>query len=207
MVDLAFIRALLLDMDGTLVDSDAAVERAWVAWAHRYQVDPASALSVAHGNPAATTVSRLRPDLGESEVTSAAAYQHAIQYDDLDDVVATPGADRLIETLTQRRLGWAIVTSADRQLAEARLGAVGITAPVLITVDDVTAGKPDPEGYLLASTKLGVSPSRCLVVEDTETGLEAGRAAGASTVAVKGLDADLRLTSLNELAELLATPA
>ncbi len=78
---------------------------------------------------------------------------------------------------------------------------------MLITVDDVTAGKPDPEGYLLAATKLGVPPSRCLVVEDTETGLEAGRAAGASTAAVKGMDADLRLTSLNELAELLVTPA
>ena len=79
-----------------------------------------------------------------------------------------------------------MVTSADRRLAAARLGAVGLSVPVLVTVEDVAMGKPDPEGYLLAAQTLGVSPSSCLVVEDMEAGLEAARAAGAMTAAVSG---------------------
>ena len=67
LMDIDLIRAVLLDMDGTLVDSDASVERAWVAWAHRYNVDPALALSVAHGNPADATVRGLRQHLAEAE--------------------------------------------------------------------------------------------------------------------------------------------
>jgi sugar-phosphatase len=80
-----------------------------------------------------------------------------------------------------------------------------LSVPVLVTVEDVATGKPDPEGYLLAAQTLGVSPSSCLVVEDTETGLDAARAAGAMTAAVKGLDADLRLGDLDQLADLLNT--
>lgn len=196
---------MLLDMDGTLVDSDASVERAWVAWANRYSIDPTDALAIAHGNPADSTVRALRPDLDEGEVAEAAAYQLAMQYDDLVDVVPTSGSHRLIETLDRHDLGWAVVTSADRRLAAARLAAVGMSVPVLVTVEDVVVGKPDPEGYLLAAQILGVSPSSCLVVEDTETGLDAARAAGAMTAAVKGLDADLRLGDLGQLADLLNT--
>jgi sugar-phosphatase len=204
-MEIALVRAVLLDMDGTLVDSDASVERAWVAWANRYNVDPTDALAIAHGNPADSTVRALRRDLDEHEVAEAAAYQLAMQYDDLADVLPTSGAHRLIESLNQHDLRWAVVTSADRRLAAARLGAVGLSVPVLVTVEDVAIGKPDPEGYLLAAQILGVSPSSCLVVEDTETGLDAARAAGAMTAAVKGLDADLRLGDLNQLADLLNT--
>lgn len=202
-MDIDLVRAVLLDMDGTLVDSDASVERAWMAWALRYDVDPVDALAIAHGNPAESTVRALRRDLDDIEVAEAAAFQLAMQYDDLVDVVATTGAHHLIETLDRHGLGWAVVTSADRRLAAARLGAVGISVPVLGTVEEVGRGKPDPEGYLLAARTLGVSPSSCLVVEDTETGLMAARSAGAMTAAVKGLDADLRLDDLGQLAELL----
>jgi len=66
-------------------------------------------------------------------------------------------------------LPWAIVTSADRRLATNRLGAAGIAAHVLVTTDDISAGKPDPEGYLLAARLLGVDPSQCLVVEAKAT--------------------------------------
>lgn len=133
----------------------------------------------------------------------AAARQLALQYDDLADVVATAGAARLVRLLDEQALPWAVVTSADRRLARARLGAAGIDPPVLVTAEDVTAGKPDPEGYLAAARALGVPPAHCLVVEDSEPGLLAGRAAGARTAALKGLDGDLRLADLGELADLL----
>lgn len=133
-------------------------------------------------------------------MAEATARQLALQYDDLRDVVPSAGALDLLATL---RLPWAVVTSADAPLAAARLGAAGITPPLLVTVDDVSAGKPDPEGYLLAATRLGVDPARCLVVEDCEPGLAAGRAAGASTAALKGLPGDVRLADLSALRRLL----
>jgi mannitol-1-/sugar-/sorbitol-6-phosphatase len=102
-----------------------------------------------------------------------------------------------------RGLPWAVVTSADTRLAQARLGAAGIVAPVLVTTDDIAAGKPDPAGYLRAAELLGVPASRCLVVEDAAVGITAGRAAGAWTAGLRGLDADVSIADLFELAELL----
>ena len=198
--------AVLLDMDGTLVESDAAVERAWVTWAGEYGVAAATALQGAHGSPADRTVRRLRPDLDDAGVAAAAARQLALQYDDLGDVVAAPGAPALLAALAALDMPWAVVTSADARLAAARLAAAGMTPPVLVTVDDVGAGKPDPEGYLLAAARLGVDPARCLVVEDSEPGVAAGRAAGAAVAALKGLAGDIRIADLGQLVDRL-TPA
>ena len=192
------LAAVLFDMDGTLVDSDAAVERAWTTWAREYgvDVDPITL----HGRPADTTVRALRPDLDDAAVAAATAYQLDLQYDDLADVVPTPGALDLLAGLS---LPWAVVTSADDRLARARLGAAGIAAPVLVTVDDISCGKPHPEGFLLAARRLGVEPTRCLVVEDAPAGVAAGRAAGAPVAALKGVEGDITIADLVELAALL----
>jgi len=197
------IRAVLLDMDGTLVDSDAAVERAWRSWSAEYGVDPDRAVEVGHGRPAEATIRLLLPHLSDPQVAAAAERDHELQYDDLADVVAMPGADRLVSTLDRRGLPWAVVTSADQRLAKARLTAAGLTPPLLVTVEDVRRGKPDPEGYLLAAARLGVDPTACLVVEDSAAGLEAGRRAGAVTAALRGLAGDVSLTGLDQLADLL----
>jgi mannitol-1-/sugar-/sorbitol-6-phosphatase len=95
------------------------------------------------------------------------------------------------------------VTSADTKLARLRLAAAGLLVPVLITVEDVRAGKPDPEGYLLAARTLAVEPGRCLVVEDAEPGVLAGQAAGATVAALKGVPADLAIADLYQLTRLL----
>ena len=203
MLDPADVAAVLFDADGTLVDSDAAVERAWTAWALERGIDPSAALEIAHGSPAEHTVATLVPGLDAAELVVSAARQLALQYDDLGDVGPMPGVQRLMAVLRRRGLPWAVVTSGDRRLATARLAAAAIATDVLVTVEDVVAGKPDPEGYLLAARTLGVPPSRCLVVEDSEPGLAAGRAAGAMTVALKGLDGDLSVTGLAELADWL----
>lgn len=206
-MDLSNIAAVLLDMDGTLVDSDAAVERAWTTWADEVGVDAAAVLAIAHGSPAHVTVRRMLADATNDAITRSAARQLELQYDDISDVRALAGASELIAVLGRRGLPWAVVTSADVRLAQARLGAAGIVAPLLVTIEDIWAGKPDPEGFLLAAKRLGVAPQRCLVVEDSAPGLAAGRAAGAVTAALKGLDGDLRLTDLGELARLLDRPA
>jgi len=203
-VDLSNVAAVLLDMDGTLVDSDAAVERAWTTWSAEFGVDAAAVLAIAHGAPADSTVRKMLADVTDDAVARAATRQLELQYDDLSDVRALDGVQELIAVLGQRELPWAVVTSADVRLAEARLGAAGIVAPLLVTVEDISAGKPDPEGFLLAAKRLGVAPEHCLVVEDSQPGLDAGRAAGAVTAALKGLDGDIRLTDLGELARLLS---
>jgi HAD superfamily hydrolase (TIGR01509 family) len=191
-------------MDGTLVDSDAAVERAWTAWAAEHGVEPDAVLAVAHGSPPDPTVRRMLPDLDDRAVARSAARQMDLQYDDVSDVLAAPGADALLAALARLGLPWAVVTSADVRLARARLGAAGLPdPPLLVTVEDVRAGKPDPEGYLLAATQLGVDPTRCLVVEDAGPGVAAGRAAGAVVAGLRGIEADVAVADLGELAELL----
>lgn len=193
------LRAVLFDMDGTLVTSDLAVERAWLSWAAEYGVDGRRAVEMAHGSPSEPTVRKLLPHLDEAAIMVAATRQLELQYDDLADVAAMPGAHDLLALLDRRGLPWAVVTSADDRLAKARLGAAGIAPPVLVTIDDVPAGKPDPAGYLRAAELLGVPATDCLVVEDAEVGLVAARAAGAHTAALRGLDGDLRLTGLGDL--------
>jgi mannitol-1-/sugar-/sorbitol-6-phosphatase len=203
-VDLPDIEAVLFDMDGTLVNSDGAVERAWMTWAAEYSVDGAEAIALAHGSPSESTVRKLCPHLDEAAIAVAAARQLELQYDDLSDVVAAPGAFEVLDVLARRGLPWAVVTSADLRLARARLGAAGIAPPVLVTTDDIAAGKPNPAGYLRAAELLGVPASRCLVVEDADVGLAAARAAGARTAALRGLHGDVSIATLAELATLLS---
>jgi sugar-phosphatase len=201
------IRAVLFDMDGTLVDSDGAVDRAWTRWAVEYGVPPADALAIAYGSPSETTIARLRPDLSAEERTAAAARLLDLECDDLTDVTPAPGALELIGVLERLGLPWAVFTSASTRLAKVRLGAAGISPSILVTVDDVANGKPDPEGYLRAAELLGVPPQHCLVVEDTEVGLSAGRAAGAVTAGLKGTVADIELPDLHRLVTLFIDPS
>ncbi|GAA3932198.1 hypothetical protein GCM10023085_11900 [Actinomadura viridis] len=198
------VRAVLLDMDGTLVDSDAAVERAWVRWAAEHGLDAATVLDGAHGRPALATVRRVAPWLDGPAAERAAARQIELQMDDATGTTALPGARELLAALDRRGLPWAVVTGADAALAKARLDAAGIAPPLLVTAGDVTEGKPDPEGYLLAAGRMGVPPEHCLVVEDTVPGVEAGRRAGAKVAALRGLPADLTLGALEQLTALLA---
>ena len=202
-VELRDVAAVLLDMDGTLVDSDAAVERAWSIWAGEAGVGLDAVLAIAHGVPAHQTVARLLPHLDAAAVAASAGRQLALQYEDLSDVVAAPGAHLLIDVLARLGLPWAVVTSADRRLAGVRLRAAGIDAPLVVTSQDVTAGKPDPEGFALAARRLGVDPARCLVVEDAAPGVAAGRAAGALTAGLREVAGDLRVPDLAHLAQLL----
>ncbi|WP_329001484.1 HAD-IA family hydrolase [Kribbella sp. NBC_00709] len=199
------IRAVLFDMDGTLVDSDAVVDRSWSRWAIEYGVPVADVLAIAHGSPAEATITRMRPDLSPSERAAAVARVLDIEVDDVSDVVPTPGAVELTTLLDRMGLPWAVYTSASTRLAKVRLGAVGISPSILVTLDDVSRGKPDPEGYLRAAELLGAPAVQCLVVEDTVVGLTAGQASGALTAGLKNIPADIPLTDLHELATLFKT--
>ncbi len=197
------IRAVLLDMDGTLVGSHASVERAWRTWAGYWGVDADEILATSHGRPADMTVREALPQLTDDEVSRAAAQQLSLQYEDLADIAALPGTDVLLAAIAELGLHWAVVTSADRRLAAARLGAAGIAPPVLLTAEDVDRGKPDPAAYLRAAELLGLPPEACLVVEDAEAGVTAGRAAGMRVAGVHGGLGDVPTTTLTEVADWL----
>ncbi|MFC7528638.1 HAD-IA family hydrolase [Actinoplanes sp. GCM10030250] len=197
------IDAVLFDMDGTLVESHAAVERAWRTWAAEHNADPEAVLAVAHGAPSLTTARRFLPHADNETLTTASTRQLALQYDDLSDVTAAPGAHTLLATLAAKNIPWAVVTSADLRLATARLTAAGITPPLLVTIDDIPHGKPAPDGYLHAASLLGIPPSRCLVVEDAEVGIQSGRSAGSLTAGLNNLPSDLPLPALSALTPLL----
>ena len=202
-MELSRVQAVLLDMDGTLVDSDGAVERSWRTFAAEYRVDPSRGPLSVPGLPAAGNVRRLRPDLSQDEAAAAARHQLELEYDDVADVTAAPGAHGLLAELDRLGLPWAVVTSADPTLARVRLAAARIRPALLVTSADVRAGKPDPEGYLQAASRLGADPGRCLVVEDAEAGVTAGRAAGATVAALKGVPADIQIADLYQLSTLL----
>ncbi len=203
LAEMVSIRAVLLDMDGTLVDSDASIRRAWRSVALECDLDPDDVIAACHGRLAADTVRQFLPDASAPKVADLARRQLARQYDDLDDVVRTPGCDELLVALVELDLKWAVVTSADRRLASARLQRCRITAPVLVTADDVSLGKPAPEGYLLAAACLGVEPQACLVVEDAPSGIEAGHRAGAPVATLNGLQGEIEIADLGRLARLL----
>lgn len=170
--------AVLFDNDGTLIDSSLVVARSWRTWAEHHGI-PAEAFGNVHGMPSRRIVARVAPHL---DVEEATAHIDRIELEDLEGIVALPGAASALAAVGERA---AVVTSAGSKLARLRLRAAGLTAPkVLVTADDITRGKPDPEPYLVGADRLGVDPGRCLVVEDAPAGLQAGRAAGAATLAV-----------------------
>ncbi|MFD7979284.1 HAD-IA family hydrolase [Streptomyces sp. NPDC059071] len=176
-------RALLLDMDGTLVNSDAVVERCWRRWAERQGLDPAEVLKVVHGRQGYATMAVLLPDRPMEENHADNRVMLAEETADLDGVVPVPGAPAFMAALTD--VPHALVTSADEALARARMGAAGLSMPeTRVTAESVGASKPDPEGFLKGAAALGFEPADCVVFEDSEAGIQAGRAAGMRVVGV-----------------------
>ncbi len=195
------VRGVLFDMDGTIVDSGASTERTWNQWAERMGV--ADRLTILHGQPAIETVRVLFPDATPDELAELCADQTVAEREDLDGVVAMLGARELFAFLDAHEIPWAVVTSADVLLAQARLGSAGITPPILVTCDDITHGKPHPEPFLLGASLIGVEINQCVVVEDAPAGVQAGLDSGAVTAALNGHAATVSISDLRHLQELL----
>ncbi|XVQ13721.1 HAD-IA family hydrolase [Spirillospora sp. CA-255316] len=172
--------AVLFDVDGTLVDSTPLVERAARLWAPEYGIDAEEFLEGAHGR---RTSDRVADFLPPERVRAATEHLDALEAAEVEGVTAIAGARELLAGMDG--LPWAVVTSMDPAQLKARAGAAGIPLPeVVVTASDVSVGKPDPSGYLLAARRLGVDPRDCVVVEDAPAGVRAGRAAGATVLAV-----------------------
>lgn len=173
--------ALLFDLDGVLIDSTPAVARVWSRWAAKHGFDPEEVIAHAHGRPSLATIGEFLPD-ADQEAENREVERGEIE--DLDGVIPLPGAIELLGSLPADR--WAIVTSCTRALAHVRLRAAGLPLPMkLITADDITHGKPDPEPYRKGAFALGFRTDECVVLEDAPAGIHAGKAAGAKVIALK----------------------
>jgi sugar-phosphatase len=193
------VRAVLFDLDGVLVESREATERVWLAWARNNGIEEGDLRTAMHGVRSVEVVRALRPD---SDFSAEAAEIERLQAEDVAGLRAISGAVDALHALREDRI--AVVTSATRLLAAARLAAVGIQPPaVMVNAEDVARGKPDPEGYVTAARRLGVDAGEALVVEDAPPGVEAGRAAGAAVVGVTSTHAAADLGAADVVIETL----
>jgi len=197
--DIGAFKALLLDMDGTLLNSDAVVERIWRRWAAENGKDAEEILRHAHGRQAHATMAHLFPERPVEQNLADNARMLAWETADTDGIVPVPGAPEFLAALAG--LPHALVTSADRALSQARMAAAGLPVPVIaITAECVSASKPDPEGFLKGAADLGFAPADCVVFEDAAAGIAAARAAGMRVVGVgpraAGEEPDLHVESL-----------
>ncbi len=173
--------AILFDLDGTLINSLPAVDRAWSEWALRHSLDPGEILSKIHGRRSIDSVRLITPHLDAEQED---AWLRNREASDTEGVMALPGALEFLKKLPSST--WTIVTSGTIDVAVPRLLASGFEVPsTAVYGNDVVNGKPAPDPFLLAAKRLGVEPERCFVFEDTVAGLRAGRAAGSKTVGVR----------------------
>lgn len=175
-------RALLLDMDGTLVKSTAGVETVWRLWCRHHGLAPEPVLAMCHGVRAKEVIEALAPQL---DIAKEMALLDELELAHAGVAESIEGAGTLLHDLPADR--WALVTSASKRVARGRLADAGLPQPgLMIGGDDVVRGKPDPEPYLLAASRLGLDPADCLVFEDAQAGIASALLAGCQVVQVGG---------------------
>ncbi|MGN5001344.1 HAD-IA family hydrolase [Aeromonas sp. 80P] len=175
-------RALLLDMDGTLVHSTGEVETVWRLWCRRHRLDPEPVLAMCHGVRSREVIRTLAPQL---DLAQEVALLDELEINHTGQAEALAGARPLLASLPVER--WALVTSASQRVARHRLRSAGLPLPALLVgAEDVEHGKPDPEPYLLAAERLGLAAADCLVFEDAPAGISSALRAGCRVVQVGG---------------------
>jgi sugar-phosphatase len=172
--------AILFDLDGVLVDSTGSVTRQWHRWAEEHNLDPQKVVEIAHGVRTIEIVRKLTPHLDAQAEVQRIEKREA---DDQEGVAVMPGATDLLRAIPEGR--WCVVTSGTHYLATARLKLANLPTPkVLVSADDVSKGKPDPEPYLMGAKLLGMNPAQCLVIEDAPAGIRAAHAGEMKAVGI-----------------------
>ena len=181
-------RAAVFDLDGTLVDSET---RSHESWRHVFRsrgiVPDDSLIRAFVGRRGVDVHDLLRERVpGHDPAELMAATSAHFHGPDQPPLGPLAGAVELVGLISAAGVPLALVTSAGRRYAEENLTELGILPlfSVVVTAEDVTVGKPDPQGYLAAARGLGVPPAECVVFEDAPAGVAAAKAAGMYCVAV-----------------------
>jgi sugar-phosphatase len=181
-------RAAIFDLDGTIVDTEPGAQAALRQVFDGYGVPHDDGLLrrfVGRRGPEVfAELAHLFPGQDPWQLAAeVGAHYRAL---DLPPAAPFPGAEQLVREIHQRGVPVGLVTSGRRVYALPRLEHLGLLElfAVIVTADDVTAGKPDPQGYLRARDELGVAAPFCVVFEDAPAGIAAAKAAGLYCVAV-----------------------
>lgn len=185
------VKALLFDNDGVLVDSNDTVDKCWDSWAAEFGIEGLN-ISEHYGTRAQDLVLSL---VGEERFEAANNRINELEQELVHETIALPGSLELLTSLPVDR--WTICTSANPKLGLARVQAAGLPVPEhLVTGSDVKKGKPAPDPYLLGAKRLGFDPADCVVFEDAQAGVLAGKAAGVKLVigvSVRAMDTEADL--------------
>jgi len=173
-------QAVLFDLDGTLVESTFFIERLWQDWGVQHGITRQRMSEVMHGRPATEIINIVAPHLSIKDEVYAL---EADEISRMDGMKTYAGVNELLSSLPPKQ--WAIVTSGSLRVASARLDYAKLPRPdIFITADDIRAGKPAPDAYILAAQRLHVSPADCVVVEDAPAGVQAGKSAGMKVIGI-----------------------
>jgi beta-phosphoglucomutase family hydrolase len=180
------MQAAVFDMDGTLVDTEPLHREAWLSTLAEIgvRIDEAEYAATFSGRPG-REIARDRLGLTELEATAfAARVMDRFWEIAADRLRPLPGLEALLERLANWPL--AVATSARREDAHRMLAELGLAGRfrAVVTIEDVTRGKPDPEPFLLAAERIRVRPEACLAFEDSANGLKAATAAGMFCIAI-----------------------
>lgn len=175
-------RAFLFDMDGTLADSSSKVEAVWSAWCQKHGVDLSGVMAIQQGVRSEDTIRKVAPHL---DAVQEGRWVDQYEAGDCEGITEIPGAASLLAALPQTC--WTVVTSAGLELAGNRLGYCQLPVPPhIVCAEDVSAGKPDPQAYLLAASRLNTAPRDCIAFEDAPAGVASALAAGCAVVQIGG---------------------
>ena len=180
------LQAILWDIDGTLLDSEPWHQRATIAVcrSHGYEMSDAqyaSTLGIAFPEFYAR-LHAAQPMPVSFDEWAGAITDHYIAR--IQQVEPRDGAFALVEAFAARGLLQACVSNSGRRVVEANLRHIASPHFLFgLSRDDVSRGKPDPEPYLAAASRLGVAPAACAVIEDSPTGARSAKAAGMLTIA------------------------
>lgn len=184
------VDAVLLDMDGTLLDTEKVYFDSLVAALNGcgYTDDVVTLCHSMVGLPGPVCEAMLFDRYGAAFPLAEVNRAFVVHCDRMFEAALPlkPGALALLDGLATAGYPMAIVTSSSRRTAERHLALAGIRQrfDTLLTLDDVTHGKPNPELYLKATARLGVAPQTCVAVEDSNHGVAAAHAAGVITLMV-----------------------
>ena len=184
------VSAVLLDMDGTLLDTEKVYFNSLVAAlnASGYTDDAVALGHAMVGLPGPACEAMLLDRYGETFPLAEINRAFLVNRDKFMEagLPLKPGTLELLDGLAAADCPMAIVTSSSRSSAERNLSLAGIRSrfDTILTLDDVTRGKPSPDLYLLAARRLGFAPQVCIAVEDSNHGVAASHAAGAITIMV-----------------------
>ena len=182
--------AAIFDWDGVVIDSSRQHERGWELLAvEEGRSLPPGFFKRSFGMKNDRVIAELLGWTRDPErirrlsLRKEQSYRDVIQH---DRIVPLPGVVEWLNSLRAARVPSAVASSAPRENIECVIDALKLRVffAAIVTAEDVTHGKPHPEVFLLAASKLGVPPARCVVFEDAHVGIEAGRAAGMKVVGV-----------------------